>query len=194
MKKWLIFLLALVFLVLAENSFVFACSPVSLLGLKDTIQEGDLIVVGIEIGEGPSNPSGFPYGGGPSWIDVRVTEVLKGNISNNPIRIETNEACGYGLGSIGKDKKAIFFLDLKEDNLYGVVWSNNYTKGIKGYWPMPIENETVYYDFLSGNQTTLDNLVREYNLTREQTECRDNQCVRLTFWQKIANWFKGLFD
>lgn len=181
MKK-LLFLIIVTFLMMAFQAN--ACQPISSLSFENAVKAADLIVIGQEIKEGPSQPTEWPYGGGPSWIDFKVTEVLKGQIQNNPIRLSTNGPCGYGLQSPGSDGMFLYFLDyLKEQQAYTVVsgyhdggeWEDGFG-GDGPHRPFEIKNDAFSYEDKEGQKwvnknITIDDFVKKYNLNRKKIEC-----------------------
>lgn len=97
MKRWLLFLLA-VFFLLALPDQAKACEPCeSILSLEDTTAQADLVFIGRLAAEGPATDDGEGWGG-PEWIEVDVVEVYKGRPSGERVRVHSwSGMCPYGI-------------------------------------------------------------------------------------------------
>ena len=85
-----------------------ACEPCPrILGLEETAQRADIVLIGRKVKEGPrSNPARAP--GGPEWIDVAVEQVLKGTVSAKTIHVNSWDGmCQYGI-VMGADTSVLF--------------------------------------------------------------------------------------
>jgi len=194
MKKYFLVLIMIFVLSLGllGAGLALACQPIPSLSFENAVKAADLIVIGQQIKEGPSRPTGWPYGGGPSWIDFKIEEVLKGEIIQNTIRLSTNEVCGCGLWSTSGPGKFMYFLDYSEESKAYKVVSDFSHKG--GQWgdgvsgdgphrPFEIKNNSFDYEDKEGEKwvvknTTIDDFVKKYNLKREQINyCqKDSDC------------------
>ena len=81
-----------------------ACEMLRPLNFSDALHEAQVVVVGHVLDRGPLRPienSGTgPEGGGPTWVTIRVNQVLKGE-ANDVIKLNTGEPCGDGLDDPG---------------------------------------------------------------------------------------------
>lgn len=166
------------FLIICGYQLVCACESIERMDFKEAVELADLIVVGQEINEGPLQPEEFPYVGGPAWIDVKVEEVLKGRASNDVIRIITNEACGYGLTSIGKEARGIFLLSNDEEQGYTVVRAKSGQQS-RGPNPLLIQADGMLEDWNNQqvlisvsdkktNKETVNSFIQAFNLTIQE--------------------------
>jgi hypothetical protein len=83
------------------------------------VKQADLIIIGQKIADGPSTGvDGF--NGGPEWIDIRILEILKGDISEKIIRVKSwYGICAYGI--VIRDKNSyVIFLSRKDNRYYAV--------------------------------------------------------------------------
>ena len=78
-------------------SEIYACEPcVKALNLEESINKSDLIIVGAKVAQGPAASDVGP--GGPEWIEVKVTRILKGNIKEDKIKVNSWDGmCPYGI-------------------------------------------------------------------------------------------------
>ena len=138
--------------ILANVDFVAACEPCAdYFNLEGTIQAADVIVVGEKISEGPHTdprPEGL---GGPEWIEVNVQQVLKGQVQEKNIRVNSWQAmCLYGI-QLEKGMHVIFLSNPQNSPAYDAV---NYGCSLKA---LSIEDDMVLYE---GKQIPLSNLKR----------------------------------
>ncbi len=133
MKNFIIFgqiLFLWLSLVPASN----ACEPCAkILSFEESVREADLIVIGQKISEGPRSDFGEGYGG-PDWIEVKIGQVLKGEVSVEKIKVNSWDAmCDYGI-VLEQDRSYVMLLKQRkvsdEDYQYDAV---NYGCGVKAY-------------------------------------------------------------
>lgn len=90
-----------------------ACEPcVDVLTLEETAERADLIVIGYALeGITPSEFDGNFIG--PDWMTLAVTQVIKGELRNNPIRVNSwNGMCQYGIVLEDNASYVIFLQDV----------------------------------------------------------------------------------
>jgi hypothetical protein len=108
MKIALLFFVVLLSLILFRRGY--ACEPCAyILTLEETAEKADLIVIGHALdGITPAE-----FGGdfvGPDWMTIEVTHVIKGELSDNTIRVNSwNGMCQYGI-VLGDDAPYVIFL------------------------------------------------------------------------------------
>ena len=133
-----------VFLMLTSS--LWACTPCTdTWDFKKTAENADAIIVGQKVSEQRSNS--------PEWIDVRVTQVLKGNIQDQKIRI----ASWYGMCPFGivADDKPYAMLLVNSNKSQGRLYYDavNYGCAVK---TLVVEKGKVKLD---GQEVLLENLM-----------------------------------
>ncbi|NTV29536.1 MAG: hypothetical protein HGA80_05590 [Candidatus Omnitrophica bacterium] len=150
-----------------------ACDTFRLLDLQDSVHEADIIVTGTVLDRGPARPvqdyGAGPEGGDAAWITVKVSQVLKGMLIGQTLKIRTDEPCGYGLSDPGL---GTFIFFLKRDKMgmqYRRVWAASpqaLERGEAG--PMPLAVINGRFKFAEDSdwrtvetQMTLEDLVKK---------------------------------
>jgi hypothetical protein len=169
---------------------IYACEDMMPLGIQRTTEQADLIIIGQKVVQGPIGEKEFPFGGEPIWVDIKITKILKGNSSENPIRIQTNSPCGYGFPAPIDNKEYLMFFSWNSD-------SKSFNRvGESGETLLMLINETIYYSEQDSSgvyrqkEEKIDDFASRFGLTKSDVSVK----LKQTFWQKIISWFKGLFS
>ncbi len=96
MKPWRpLISTGLLLILLLTPPAVHACEPcIEILGLEDTATQAELIIIGQKVAEAPHTSEH----NGPDWITVRVVEILKGQIEQGQIQVNSWDGmCAYGI-------------------------------------------------------------------------------------------------
>jgi hypothetical protein len=114
LKKTL-FLIAIIFSI--PNPAAYGCEPCAQsLNLRQTIAQSDVIIMGQKIQDGPLNAAGTP-----EWIEVSVKEVLKGTVTEDPIKVNSwNGMCPYGI--VVDELPYMMFLVKRESSHEGYLY------------------------------------------------------------------------
>jgi hypothetical protein len=132
--RWPVILFVLLAM-LVTGSPARACEPCrETLGFEETANQAELIIVGQKISNGPRNGQD-----GPDWIRVRVIEVLKGDVPEASIRVNSWDGmCQYGIVTKGSATYVMFLV--KEEDMYDVVASGCALKSL------PVDGDMVTMD------------------------------------------------
>lgn len=134
----------ILFLFYGISSKSYACQPCAkILSFEESVNEADLIIIGQKMSEGPRSDFGEGYGG-PDWIEVKIKQVLKGEISAAKIKVNSWDAmCPYGI-IVENDKDYVMLLRQREvtheDYQFDAV---NYDCGVKTY---VLEGDYINFD------------------------------------------------
>lgn len=131
-----------------------ACEPCfEIWDLDQTAEGADLIIVGRKVSEGPS--TGDAPNGGPDWIQVRVEEVLKGEVDANQIQVNSWDGmCDYGI--VADSGSYVMFLAWNGE-MYGAV---NIGCAVRQY---PVQGDVVDVD---GQAMAMDAFASSLGLER----------------------------
>lgn len=166
----IIFIAGIIISFFISTSAVYACEKTLPLGIEKTIERTDLIIIGQKVGEGPKGETEYPFPGEPAWVDIKITETLKGTSNKNPIRIKTNSACGYGFPAPeNKEKYVMFFKwDGGAESFKEVdAGAEKLLKLINGaIYYTERDSEGVYRE----KSESIDNFIQKFNLSRKNIE------------------------
>ncbi len=140
------FITGIIFTLLLRTSFVYACEPCpETLNFEETVEKSDLIIIS-------QRTDYWQYEQKvPDSINVKIIEVLKGDINQNQITVNSWDGmCPYG---IDVDDKIYIMLLQKRDNQYDAV---NFGCSVKTFL---VENNMVDFD---GNTITLDDFTAKF--------------------------------
>lgn len=145
-KQWLwLISVSLLLTFLLTPPAVYACEPCAeILGLEETAAQADLIIIGQKIAEGPHTGVG-----GPDWIMVKVIEILKGQVENEQIQVNSWDGmCAYGI-VVDDNEAYVMFLEKGSDQYDTVEFGCAVTT-------LPIKGEGVE---LEGQVVPIDDLM-----------------------------------
>jgi len=151
-------IIIILFLVFGMAPASYACEPCAkILNFEESVKEADLIIIGEKISEGSRSDFGEGYGG-PDWIEVKIKQILKGEIEAERIKVNSWDAmCSYGI-LVESDKSYVMFLKRRdvthEDYRFDAV---NYGCGVKTY---AVENNLINID---GENISVDDFMKRLN-------------------------------
>jgi len=140
------------------TSSVYACEPcLETLNLDETVGRADLIIVGQKIKDGPpSGPEGDVIDYGPDWIEVKILEILKGETSEEIIKVNSWSAmCSYGI--VIDDRDYVMFLEYRSVKESSPLLDEDYTYNAVNYG---CAEKTILID----DDSDIDELVAKLDL------------------------------
>ena len=119
---------------LLASQAVLACEEMPLLSLVQTRELADVVIVAEVSALAPEKVSSEPVWGSRVWMEIRVVQVLKGEVAATTIRLATASICAtnsfpdFGIG----DRKVFFLTKTKnKDWPWGPVRGPRAEEGVK---------------------------------------------------------------
>ena len=208
MKKIILLSVVILCTLLLNKTSVLACQPIpnnyyEYLTLEQTISSSTNIVISEITGNSRKSYKDFPVTSQDDWIEMNITQVLKGNVGvNNKIKIKTLDTCGYksnfsdSFGERGK-KYLIFLGDKDSDNLWLPVVGSNYERGLR---QDEIEGENIVglnitvNDLKNKINGSVINTPKDKTIATSTPPVDGDQLTKESLFVRFINWFFGLFS
>jgi hypothetical protein len=177
MKKSLIFFFTLTLLFIFAQP-AHACEPcLEVLTLEETAAVADLVIIGKKVKNGP-NVNGGGIGSSPDWIEVKVIEVLKGEIEETTIKVNSwNGMCAYGIVIEDKGEHLIFLQKVDPSTHDGIQYDAvEWGCAVTRY---PIEDDIVIKEY-EEQRIPLDEFLALLELERKEPEPTEKENTKDT--------------